>query len=375
MVEQLEYLQHGVPCTADGIACVGSSCPTHANDRQQPWISHLLCSVCRSLCALSNIQAANSHLALRDFTPASFLEERFSRFVMSAFFDITHTTHYRYAQTVVLGEHRVLFRPRDSHDLRVLATDMQVTPAPVDIRLIQDVYSNSVALVQPQSPATELKVVCSFSVEHTGTRALDFPMSPHAQSFPFLYDPEERLALVHYLSPYYDDPNGSLRAWANQFVGQDGLTGARELLVDMTQFIRNSMQYRARYDQGVQTPYDTLAWQSGTCRDFATLMIEAIRQLGYAARFVSGYLYTPWLDSADQAGVCAGATHAWVQVYLPGAGWIPFDPTNNLIGGTDLIRVGVARHATLASPVSGSWHGFPGDFLGMEVDVQVHKRG
>jgi len=246
---------------------------------------------------------------------------------MSVFFDITHTTHYRYAQAVALGEHRVLFRPRDSHDLRVLATDMQVTPAPVDIRLIQDMYSNSVALVQPQSPATELKVVCSFSVEHTGTRALDFPMS------------------------------------------------ARELLVDMTQFIRNSMQYRARDDQGVQTPYDTLAWQSGTCRDFATLMIEAIRQLGYAARFVSGYLYTPWLDSGDQPSLCAGATHAWVQVYLPGAGWIPFDPTNNLIGGTDLIRVGVARHATLASPVSGSWHGFPGDFLGMVVDVQVRKRG
>lgn len=291
---------------------------------------------------------------------------------MSVFFDIIHTTHYRYAQPVTLGEHRVLFRPRDSHDLRVLATDMQVTPTPVDIRLIQDAYSNSVALVQPQSPATELKVVCSFSVEHTGTRALDFPLSPRAQTFPFDYDSEERLVLAHYLSPYYDDPSGMLRTWANQFtLGQD-VTGTRELLVAMTQFIRDTMQYRARFDHGVQTPYDTLRLQSGTCRDFATLMIEAIRHLGYAARFVSGYLYTPWLDSGIQTGT--GSTHAWVQVYLPGAGWIPFDPTNNLVGGTDLIRVGVARHASLASPVSGSWNGFPGDFLGMEVDVQVHKR-
>ena len=292
---------------------------------------------------------------------------------MSVHFDITHTTHYRYAQPVRLGEHRVMFRPRDSHDLRVLATDMNVSPSPLDIRLIQDAYSNSVALVQPQSPATELKVVCSFSVEHTGSRALELPLSPHAQTYPFNYDAEERLVLAHYLTPYFDDPDGMLRSWAGQFIRSDGPTGSRELLVAMTQFIRDTMAYQARFDEGVQTPYDTLLLQSGTCRDFATLMLEAIRQLGYAARFVSGYLYTPWLDAGDSRVVGAGATHAWVQVYLPGAGWIPFDPTNNLIGGTDLVRVGVARHASQASPISGSWHGFPGDYLGMSVDVQVHK--
>lgn len=293
---------------------------------------------------------------------------------MSVFFDITHTTHYQYAQPVSLDEHRVLFRPRDSHDLRVLATDMVVTPTPVSIRLYQDVYSNSVALVQPQSPATELKVVCSFSVEHTGTRALDVPLSPRAQSFPVNYNMEERLALSHYLVPYYDDPDGSLLIWARQFVDPTNASDARQLLVAMNQSIRDTMQYLARFDEGVQTPYDTLRLQSGTCRDFATLMIEAIRHLGYAARFVSGYLYTPWLDDATAQHQGAGATHAWAQVYLPGTGWIPFDPTNNLIGGTDLIRVGVARHATLASPVSGSWHGYPGDYLGMFVDVQVRKR-
>ena len=293
---------------------------------------------------------------------------------MSVFFDITHSTHYRYAQPVTLGEHRVLFRPRDSHDLRVLATDMQVTPAAANIRLIQDAYSNSIALVQPQSPADEFKVVCSFSVEHTGTRALDLPLATHAQHFPFQYNNEEQLVLAHYRTPYYDDPQGTLRDWANQFVPTNGPTGTRELLVHMTQSIRDSMQYLARFDHGVQTPYETLALQSGTCRDFATLMIEAIRSLGYAARFVSGYLYTPWLDDDTQPLVGVGATHAWLQVYLPGAGWIPFDPTNNLIGGTDLIRVGVARHASFASPVSGSWNGFPGDYLGMFVDVQVHKR-
>ena len=293
---------------------------------------------------------------------------------MSVHFDITHTTHYRYARPVALGEHRVMFRPRGSHDLRVLATDMQVTPMPVDLHLIQDVYSNSVAVVQPQSPATELKVVCSFTVEHTGTRALDLPLDPVAQSYPFDYSAEDRVALQHYIAPYYDDPSGELQQWARQFVRSDGPTGTLDLLVAMTQWIRNTMHYQPRFDEGVQSPYETLRLQSGTCRDFATLMIEAIRWLGYAARFVSGYLYTPSLDSAEGAYVGVGATHAWVQVFLPGAGWMPFDPTNNLIGGTDLVRVGVARHASLASPVSGSWKGFPGDSLGMFVDVQVRKR-
>ena len=293
---------------------------------------------------------------------------------MSVFFNITHTTHYRYAQPVTLGEHRVLFRPRDSHDLRVLATDMQVFPEPLDIRMIQDTYSNSVALVQPQSPAAELKVVCMFSVEHTGAPSPGLPLRPWAQTYPFDYSDEEELVLAHYLRPYYDDPGGVLANWASQFVSPDGTTDTRQLLVGMTAFIRNTLKYQARFDPGVQTPFETLQLQSGTCRDFATLMIEAIRHLGYAARFVSGYLYTPWLDGGPNEVVGAGTTHAWVQVYLPGAGWIPFDPTNNLIGGTDLIRVGVARHASLALPVIGSWEGFPSDNLGELVDVQVRRR-
>jgi transglutaminase-like putative cysteine protease len=293
---------------------------------------------------------------------------------VSIFFDISHSTHYRYHQPVRLGEHRVLFRPRGSHDQRVLATDLQVTPEPLDIRLILDVYSNSVALVQPQSPAAELRLECTFTVEHTGTRALDLPLKPSAAAYPFAYGDEEHIALQHYLLPYYDDPSGELEAWARTFVHGDGNTGTRELLVEMTRAIRDSMGYVARIDEGVQTPYDTLRLQSGTCRDFATLMIEAVRRLGYAARFVSGYLYAPWLDDGGPGYVGAGATHAWVQVYLPGAGWIPFDPTNNLIGGTDLIRVGVARHASLASPVSGSWVGRPDDFAGLFVDVQVRRR-
>ena len=292
---------------------------------------------------------------------------------MPVILDISHSTHYRFAQPVVLGEHYVQFRPRDSHDLRVLTTDLQVVPPPKDVRMFQDAYGNSIALIQPASPAGELRVVCSSSVEHTGTQAVNFPMSLRALRFPLAYDAEERLVLGHYLHPFYDDPTKALQTWANQFLRHEEV-GTRELLVDMTQFIRSSMQYLVRHAPGVQTPYDTLRLKSGTCRDFATLMVEAVRRLGYAARFVSGYLYTPWLDSDRPQHNGSGSTHAWVQVFLPEAGWLPFDPTNNLIGGTDLITVGVSRHASVSTPVKGSWSGFPGDFLGMDVDVKVHKR-
>lgn len=294
---------------------------------------------------------------------------------MHVVYDITHTTEYKYARPVELGEHRVMFRPRDSHDLRVLATDLRLTPPARDIRLIQDVHSNSVALVQPASPADVLKVVCLFTVEHTGTRALDLPLDPHARTYPFEYSAEDREVLDAFLKPCYEDPQDTLLKWARRFVRRDkGATGTRELLVEMNQFIREHFEYEPREEEGVQAPLETLARGKGTCRDFATLMIEAVKRLGYAARFVSGYVYTPDLEDASSTESTHGATHAWLQVYLPGAGWIPFDPTNNLIGGTELIRVGLARHAAQASPLSGSWTGLPEDYLGMTVSVSVRKR-
>jgi len=282
-------------------------------------------------------------------------------------FDITHTTEYRYAKPVDLGEHRLMFRPRDSHDLRVLATDLQVEPPAKDIRLIQDAYENSIALVQPGGPSQTLKFTCEFTVEHTGSRALDLPLSPGAEHYPFEYAFEDRQVLSHYLAPYYD-ADETLMAWAREFVGPD----SRQILVDMTRRIRETMKYQPRDEEGVQSPRETLESKQGSCRDFATLIIEAVRRLGYAARFVSGYVYTPEPNAPEKTA--PGATHAWVQVFLPGAGWIPFDPTNNLIGGTDLIRVGVARHASFATPVSGTWTGTKDDYLGMTVLVSVKRR-
>jgi transglutaminase-like putative cysteine protease len=286
-------------------------------------------------------------------------------------FDITHTTEYRYAKPVQLGEHRLMFRPRESHDLRVLATDLKVEPGAADIRLIQDAYSNSIALVKPKSPSQALSFTCLFTVEHTGERALDLPLSPGAETYPFEYTAEDRRVLQHFLTPFYD-ADETLMAWAREFIRTDGPTESAQVLVDMTKKIRDTMKYQPREEEGVQSPGETLALKQGSCRDFATLMIEAVRRLGYAARFVSGYVYTSEQDSADKAA--SGATHAWLQVYMPGAGWITFDPTNNLIGGTELIRVAYARHASFASPVSGTWVGAPADYLGMTVNVSVKKK-
>jgi len=291
-------------------------------------------------------------------------------------YEIVHTSIYHYRQPVSFGEHRVMFRPRDSHDLRVLATDLQVGPTS-QIRMIQDPHSNSVALVQPLEAADELKIVCSFTIEHAHTNNLELPLSPSAEVFPFAYSLDERFDLEQYLRPHHDDPGGHLTAWARQFLRTDGLTGTRELLVKMNQSIRDNFRYAARDEEGTQTPQQTLKLSTGSCRDFALLMMEAVRRLGIATRFVSGYLYDPALDggTADTAGstVGAGATHAWLQAYLPGAGWVPFDPTNNFTGGNQLIRVGVARDPSQAAPIAGSWYGEADDYLGMTVNVAVHR--
>ena len=288
-------------------------------------------------------------------------------------YDITHTTVYRYISPVTFGEHRVMFRPRDSHDQRVLATDLKVSPD-ATVRLIQDPHSNSVALVTPLGLANELQITCSFTIEHAQSAYPELQLSPSALIFPFAYSVEERFDLEHYMRPHHDDDEGVLTHWARQFIRTDGPTGTRDLLLNMNQFIRDHFGYTQRDEEGTQTPLETIKLGTGSCRDFALLMMEAVRRLGMATRFVSGYLYDPALDGSTEEGtVGAGATHAWLQVYLPGAGWVTFDPTNNLLGGNQLIRVGVARDPSQASPISGSWFGAANAYLGMTATVQVRR--
>ena len=303
---------------------------------------------------------------------------------MAIRYDIRHTTIYRYNQPVTFGLHRIMFRPRDSHDLRVLATDLQVSPK-ANVRLIQDPHSNSVALVQPMGEATELKVVCAFTIEQVPPSAdLLLEIDPAAEFLPFAYSIQDRLDLEHYLRPHHPDPDGTLIRWAHQFLYTDEPNSTREVLARMNAHIGKSLKYQARDEEGTQTPLETLTLGSGSCRDYALLMMEAARRLGVATRFVSGYLYDAALDvsktAADaaetepaSATLGAGSTHAWLHAYLPGAGWVAYDPTNNIMGGSQLIRVGVARDPAQAAPISGSWFGEPDAYEGMVATVQVRR--
>jgi len=234
------------------------------------------------------------------------------------------------------------------------------------------------ALVQPQGQATELTIACSFTIEHVPDPADELSLDPAAEFLPFAYSMQERLDLEHYLRPHHDDPHGLLIRWAHQFLLSDAPNSTRETLQRMNAHIHQNFSYQSRDEEGTQTPLQTLAAGGGSCRDYALLMMEAARRLGIATRFVSGYLYDPALDAPGQQSgdsvVGAGATHAWLQAYLPGAGWVAFDPTNNLMGSGHLLRVGVARDPAQAPPISGSWYGEPDAYLGLDVAVKVTRR-
>ena len=282
---------------------------------------------------------------------------------------IHHKTCYRYAHPVAFGEHRIMLRPRDSHDLRVLSNQLEIVPEPMSLRWIHDVFGNSVAIATFDERAETLSFVNTATVEHNVASAFALTPDDRAYFYPFLYEDEEFPDLVHFIKPQYGDPQGELSAWARNFLDEIGPTPTFKILCDMTHGIREAFSYRKRHEQGTQHPLDTLQTRSGTCRDYALFMIEALRRLGIAARFVSGYIAIPGDRAHGYVG--GGNTHAWVQVYLPSAGWIEFDPTNGIVGTRDLIRVAVARDPSQAIPLHGTYLGSADAFVGMEVSINV----
>lgn len=284
-------------------------------------------------------------------------------------FSVRHVTSYRYFREVEFGEHRIMFRPRDSFDQRLLEASLTVDPEPNWVRWIHDVFGNCVAIVDIAKPARELRFETWITLDHTPQVALDLQIDKSALSYPFQYDQEELSDLKPVMKRHYRDPGDEVGRWARQFtrIGQTTETG--RLLMTLCYGIHESFRYYRRSEHGTQPPTETLRLRSGTCRDFALLMMEAARALGLAARFVTGYVYVPDRDGTTVLG--GGSTHAWCQVYLPGAGWTEFDPTNGIVGNKDLIRVGVARDPKQAIPLSGSYDGEAADFDDMTVQVNV----
>jgi transglutaminase-like putative cysteine protease len=282
---------------------------------------------------------------------------------------VRHVTTYRYKQPVSLGEHRMMVRPRDSHDQKLIEARLEISPEPAELRWVHDVFGNCVAIARFAGRAAELRVDSTIRLDHEPTAALEFQIEDYARTYPFSYGAEEGPDLLRSVERQYLDPGREIDRWTRQFLRRNGPTGTRELLAAMTHAIKQQFSYVERQEIGTQDPIETLRLGSGSCRDFAVLMMEAVRSLGLAARFVTGYLYVPEQGGSRLVG--GGNTHAWMEVYIPGAGWIEFDPTNGIVGNRDLIRVAVVRDARHAVPLAGTWTGFPSDFLGMTVEVSV----
>jgi transglutaminase-like putative cysteine protease len=280
---------------------------------------------------------------------------------------VRHVTTYRYSEPVRFGEHRMMFRPRESHDLRLVSTRLDILPRPSDLRWLHDVFDNSVAIATFDEAASELCFDSTVTLEHTETTPPDYALETGARTYPFLYSDDERPDLINALRRHY--PHDDLGPWTARFLASAGSTTTMTLLHSMARGIKEEFTYLRRSEKGVQSPGETLRRRSGSCRDFAVLLMEAARSLGLAARFVSGYIVVPQVNRA--AAVGGGATHGWMQAYLPGAGWVDFDPTNSIVGNRNLIRVAVAWDQHNALPLWGTFIGSPSSFRGMDVDVNV----
>ena len=280
---------------------------------------------------------------------------------------VRHTTVYRYSRPVVLGDHRLMLRPRDSHDLRLIKTNLILSP-PASVRWMHDVFGNSVAIASFAEPSAELRIESSLVLETYAAERPPFQITPNALRYPFIYSADDRIDLGRMLDRQHPDPNDRLGSWARGFV-RSNPTDTSALLADLNSGVAAQVSYQSRETEGTQTPIETLNRGWGSCRDLAVLFIEAARSLGFGARVVTGYLYSA--GAAGPAAIGAGTTHAWADIYVPGFGWIAYDPTNGTIGGRDLIRVAVTRDISQAVPISGSFVGAPDSYLGMTVNVAV----
>jgi transglutaminase-like putative cysteine protease len=280
---------------------------------------------------------------------------------------IRHKTVYRFRQPVSLGAHRLMLRPRESRDLRLMSHTLAIEP-PAALTWAQDVFGNAVAMATFAAMADLLVIDSVADILLNAAPWPVFDIAASAISYPFRYSDDESSDLGALAIVQYPDRTERLRNWAQGFV-RSNPTDTLALLKDLSIGVAEQISYQGREVEGTQSPTQTLDRGLGSCRDFAVLFAEATRSLGFGSRVVSGYLHDPAQDSVGSAG--AGSTHAWAEVYVPGAGWITFDPTNRSVGGFNLIPVAVARDIRQAMPVSGSFVGMTDAFQELGVEVSV----
>jgi transglutaminase-like putative cysteine protease len=279
---------------------------------------------------------------------------------------VHHRTLYRYRRPVVFGPHRLMIRPRDGHDLRVVESSLGLSP-PAEVRWTYDVFGNSIATARFAAPSATLRVESRLLLERFPDPERMREIDGTARSWPFLYSNDDFADLGALRVPQSPDPEGRLAHWARSFVAGRP-TDTMALLGDINAGISSWVFYQSRDDEGTQTPLETLDRGWGSCRDLAVLLMEAVRHLGLGARIVSGY------HAGTIPGVAPGTpgtTHAWVEIFLPGPGWVAFDPTNRTVADGNLVAIARARSIHQVVPVAGSFTGVPDDFLGLDVAVTI----
>jgi transglutaminase-like putative cysteine protease len=281
--------------------------------------------------------------------------------------DIAHRTEYSYLNPVEFGTHRLLVRPLEGHDVQIRASTLRVSPQH-QVRWVHDVFDNSVALVQFKEPSDHLIFESQVVVEQFNTNPFDFIVESYARELPFAYLLDEQPDLQHFCQPCHPRDDFAIREWIRPFLNPQGKAVTLDFLTALNRSIPIYFQYLRREEAGVQTPGETLRLRAGSCRDFALLFMETARCLGLAARFVTGYVCR---SAAGPLNAATGATHAWTEIYIPGAGWKGFDPTGGVLAADLHIRSAVARLPAQAAPITGSFIGPQQAFLSMDVSVAV----
>jgi transglutaminase-like putative cysteine protease len=265
-------------------------------------------------------------------------------------YKIVHHTYYNFSSPVALGTHELLLRPREDHTQRIQSFNLRIRPDAA-IKWHRDVEGNSVAVVNFKSARVQqLAIESEVIIQQHNEDPLDFIVSDYALNYPFNYQADDAVLLTPYRMPEQERAGSEARTWVRSWWQETEIIQTYALLLRMAQQINNTCTYRVREEPGVQTAKQTLEGGTGSCRDFAFLFMQAAQSLGLAARFVSGYLHAPYATGV-------GSTHAWAEIYLPGAGWLGFDPTIGDIVGADHFPVAVAHLPESVPPVSGTFRG------------------
>ncbi|WP_457420508.1 transglutaminase family protein, partial [Roseateles sp. P5_E7] len=274
---------------------------------------------------------------------------------MSIHVALKHVTRYKYDRPVNLAPQVVRLRPAPHCRTPVLSYSLSIEPAGHFLNWQQDPFANYLARLVFPEKTTEFTVTVDLVAEMAVYNPFDFFLEEHAQKFPFEYDEAQKIELAPYLQV---EPATPLLA---AFVAEVPRTprATNDFLVEINRKVQNGVSYLIRMEPGVQTPEETLAKASGSCRDSGWLLVELLRHLGLAARFVSGYLIQlspdeKALDGPSGTEVDFTDLHAWCEVYLPGAGWIGLDPTSGLLAGEGHIPLAATPTPGSAAPISGA---------------------